>query len=117
MARPPHRAFLTPRAHALRSTTDQRRVEMRRFFIALAALLTSTGIFSVATPASADSYPVCLACGSTDALRCDYATLEQCRATASGGLGYCVMNPAYTSNAYASYRGAGKRIIDRHRIW
>jgi hypothetical protein len=36
--------------------------------------------------------------------------VEQCRATASGGLGYCVMNPAYSSNAYASYRGAGKRF-------
>jgi hypothetical protein len=28
----------------------------------------------------------------------------------SGCLGYCVMNPPYTSDAYASYRGAGKRI-------
>ena len=44
------------------------------------------------------------------ALRCDYANLEKCHATASDGLGYCVMNPANTSNAYASYRGAGKRI-------
>jgi hypothetical protein len=94
----------------MRSTTDGWRDEMRRFLIALAALLTSACIFSVATPASAESYPICLAGGAADALRCDYANLEQCQATASGGLGYCVMNPAYTSNAYASYRGAGKRI-------
>ena len=83
---------------------------MRRFLIALAPVLASACIFSAATPAGAETYPVCLAGGTTDALRCDYANLEQCRATASGGLGYCVTNPGYTSNAYASYRGAGKRI-------
>ena len=63
-----------------------------------------------ATPAGAATYPVCLAGGTNDAIWCDYATFEQCKATASGGLGYCVTNPGYTSNAYASYRGAGKRI-------
>ena len=78
--------------------------------IALAPLLTLGYIFSVATPAGAETYPVCLTGGTTDATLCDYANLAQCQATASGGLGYCVTNPAYTSNAYASYRGAGKRI-------
>jgi uncharacterized low-complexity protein len=80
---------------------------MRRFLMVLAPLLTSACIFSVATPAGAETYPICLA---TDALQCDYANLEQCRATASGGLGDCVTNPGYTSSAHASYRGAGKRI-------
>jgi hypothetical protein len=94
--------------HAL--DNNERRDEMRRFLIVLAALLTSACIFSVATPASAATYPVCLAGGSTDAVLCDYANLAQCQATASGGLGYCVTNPEYSSNAYASYRGAGKRI-------
>ena len=84
--------------------------EMRRFHIALAALLASMWIFSVATPAGAATYPVCLAGGNADAVLCDYANLAQCRATASGAGGYCVTNPEYTFNAYASYRGAGKRI-------
>jgi hypothetical protein len=80
---------------------------MPRFQIALAALLTSTSIFYLATQASAESYPVCLAGGADDTLRCDYANLEQCRASASGGLGSCVANLAYTSKSYASYRRAG----------
>jgi hypothetical protein len=83
---------------------------MRRILNVLAPLLASACIFSGTTQASAETYPVCLAGGTTDALLCDYASLAQCEATASGGLGYCVTNPGYTSNAYASYRGAGKRI-------
>jgi len=83
---------------------------MRRFLMVLAPLLTSACIFSGATQASAETYPVCLAGGAANALLCDYANLAQCQATASGGLGYFVTNPGYTSNAYASYRGAGKRI-------
>ncbi len=84
--------------------------------IALAALLTLAGIFMVTTPASAESYPACLAGGDNE-VRCEYTNLEQCRAAASGGLGYCVINPASVSKAHASYRGAGNRIIDRYRTW
>ena len=83
---------------------------MRRFLIVLAPLLTAACFFSEPTQAAAETYPVCLVGGTTDARLCDYATLAQCQATASGGLGYCVTNPASSSNAYASYRGAGKRI-------
>jgi hypothetical protein len=83
---------------------------MRRFPMTLAALLASACIFSVATPAGAATHPVCLAGGPSDATLCEYANLAQCQATASGAGGSCVTNPAYTSTAYASYRGAGKRI-------
>jgi hypothetical protein len=71
---------------------------------------TSACILGEPTQAAVQTYPVCLAGGSNDAVQCDYVNVEQCPATASGGLGYCVMNPAYSSNAYASYRGAGKRF-------
>src|SRR6516165_2584736 len=77
--------------------------------IALMALLTLASIFIAAVPARAESNPFCLAGGEDNALRCEYTTLEQCRATASGGLGYCVMNPASTFSAYARYNGAAKR--------
>ena len=63
-----------------------------------------------ATPAGAATYPFCLAGGQNNAIQCDYANLEQCQATASGGLGYCVTNPGYPSDAYASHRGARERI-------
>jgi hypothetical protein len=94
----------------MRSTTNEWRGEMRRFPITLAALLVSACIFSLATPAGASTYPVCLTGGTSDATLCDYANLAQCQATASGGLGSCVTNPEYVSKAYASYRGAAKRI-------
>jgi hypothetical protein len=77
--------------------------------VVLMALLILASIF-IAAPARAESYPVCLAGDENNALRCEYVNLEQCRATASGGLGYCVMNPAYTSSAYARYNGAAKRL-------
>jgi hypothetical protein len=80
---------------------------MRRILFTLAALLASASVFAIVTPAGAVTYPVCLAGGETDTLRCDYASLEQCRAAASG-IGYCAANPAYTSSAEA-YGGARKR--------
>jgi hypothetical protein len=83
---------------------------MRRFPIILAALLTSVCVLSVATPAGASTYPVCLAGGPSDTTLCEYANLAQCQATASGAGGSCVTNPEYISTAHASYRGAAKRI-------
>jgi len=83
---------------------------MQRSLIALATLLAAASIYGAATTAHAETYPVCLAGGSADTVECDYANLAQCQATASGGLGYCITNPAYTLGAYASYRSAGKRM-------
>jgi hypothetical protein len=84
---------------------------MRRFLVVLAPLLASACIYGMATPARAETYPVCLAGGSANALECDYVNLAQCRSTASGGLGYCITNPGYsTLSPYASYRSAGKRM-------
>jgi hypothetical protein len=85
--------------------------EMRRVLIAMAALLASASIFSLAAPATAQTYPVCLAGGSDeDGMRCDYTSFDQCRATASGIGGYCVINPA----SAASRRDAivGRRTAD-----
>ncbi|MGY3617089.1 DUF3551 domain-containing protein [Bradyrhizobium sp. USDA 10063] len=83
---------------------------MRRFLVVLAPLLAWTCLYGMATPAHAESYPVCLAGGPANAIECDYANLAQCQATASGGVGYCITNPGYTLRAYASYRSAGKRM-------
>jgi hypothetical protein len=81
---------------------------MRRVLIATAALLASATIFNPAAPASAQTYPVCLVSGDEDGMRCDYTSLDQCGATASGIAGYCVTNPASTANAFARSRGAAK---------
>ena len=90
-----------------RSTTGVGSYKMRP--MALIALLTLASISIAAAPARAEAHPVCLAGGENNALQCEYATLGQCRVTASGGLGYCVMNPTY-SGAYARYEGAAKRV-------
>lgn len=82
---------------------------MRRLRNVLAARLVSLIIFGVTTPAVAQTYPVCLAGGPDNTRRCDFANLEQCQATASGGLGYCVTNPAYNPDAHANYRGTRGR--------
>src|SRR5262249_5259257 len=78
--------------------------------IALMAFLALASIFSAAAPARAESYPVCLAGGESNSLRCEYTNLEQCRATASGGLGYCVTNPVSAFDAYARYNNAARRL-------
>ena len=82
---------------------------MPRFLAILAPFLALTCIYGAAAPARAEAYPVCLAGGSANTLECDYATLAQCEATATGGLGYCVTSPGYAVNAYARYRGADRR--------
>ena len=73
---------------------------MRRTPIALIVLFSSVSVLNLATPAA--SSPVCLAGGSDNSMRCDYVSLEQCRASASGGVGYCVENPTSVFNAQAS---------------
>jgi hypothetical protein len=89
-------------------TTEQWRDEMRLTLIATAALLASAGTFSLAAPARAQTYPVCLAGGSDeDGMRCDYKSLDQCRATASGIGGSCVINPASTTNRRDAIIGHG----------
>jgi hypothetical protein len=66
-------------------------------------VLALAGLATV-PPAKAESYPVCLAGGSSDQTQCDFVSLAQCRATASGGLGYCKIDPTFRSRSYAQYK-------------
>jgi hypothetical protein len=61
---------------------------------ALTVLCTSTGLVGLTTLSIAGSYPICLTGGDSNTLRCEFSSLEQCQASASGGLGYCIRNPA-----------------------
>jgi Protein of unknown function (DUF3551) len=76
--------------------------------IALAAFLALAGIVTVGAPARAEASTVCLA-GDDNEPQCNYSSLEQCRAAASGGLGSCVTQPTFVSETYAKYNGAARR--------
>ena len=108
--RPTPAARLSRREFSSPSNTDAWRRTMRP--VALIAFLALASVFIAAKPASAQSYSaqsdsVCLA-GDDNGTRCDFASIAQCQATASGGLGYCETNPANAASSYESYRGAGR---------
>ena len=72
---------------------------MRR--VPFSLLLISAWTLSVVSAATAKSYAVCLAGGNAScALACDFVTFEQCRATASGIGGSCVVNSATETAVY-----------------
>ena len=63
-----------------------------RSFIMCMLVIAFVGI-ATSLPAKARDYPVCLF-GGSDQVQCDFVSVEQCLATASGGLGSCAPNPA-----------------------
>jgi hypothetical protein len=73
---------------------------MWRGLVLLVAVVALETAFDCATGASAQPY-----CRHTDgAVRCDYSSLHQCQATASGGLGFCEKNHFHANNARAELR-------------
>ena len=74
---------------------------MRHLIIAAAAITFAGFALPFAGPASAEiEYPYC-AQGRDVGGGCSYATIDQCRAFASGTGAYCYENPRYTANAGA----------------
>jgi hypothetical protein len=82
---------------------------MRRLVNTLVTVFLAASAPAEVALASGEPDPVCLAGGDSNSLRCEFASFGQCRATAFGGLGYCVNNPASLSNAFAKYRRDAKR--------
>jgi hypothetical protein len=83
--------------------------------LALAILATAT--VSVASPAAAQTYagyPVCLhVYGPITYYECNYTSLPQCNASASGRSAQCVINP-YAANASM---GAPTRAYKRRHVY
>jgi hypothetical protein len=75
-----------------RGATMTMRSIRRGLFSSMVLLGLGIG-FVCTTSTGAQSDPVCLNGGSDNSLRCDYSTMEQCRAAASGGLGECEADP------------------------
>jgi hypothetical protein len=70
----------------------------------LALAILAIGTISAAAPASAQTYgggyPVCLhVYGPVTYYECNYTSIPQCNASASGRSAQCVVNP-YVANAY-----------------
>jgi hypothetical protein len=73
-------------------------------------VLLALGIgLDCASSTGAQSYPVCLTGGDDGSSRCDYSTMEQCRAAASGGLGESEADPfaASASDSRAEFLQPG----------
>jgi hypothetical protein len=83
--------------------------------LALGILATAT--VSVASPAAAQTYagyPVCLhVYGPITYYECNYTSLPQCNASASGRSAQCVINP-YAANASM---GAPARAYKRRHVY
>jgi hypothetical protein len=75
---------------------------MQQLSNSVKAFFIAANSFAVVCPASAESYPVCLAGGETNSMRCEFASAKQCQASAAGGVGYCARNPAYSAGKGAT---------------
>lgn len=82
---------------------------MRRLLIVMAAIAALAIVLDAASSqARAEiDYPYCLVHGGGVEGRCDYTTLEQCKASAAGG--YCIENFRYAAHPTAGPSGARKR--------
>jgi hypothetical protein len=77
--------------------------------------------FTVATLPSASAqtatvYPWCVLHNSTCSGDCSFITIEQCRATASGGVGFCYKNPAFAVACTRPECGNGTSTITAETI-
>jgi hypothetical protein len=67
---------------------------------ALLILGAGLGSLSMIAPARAEpSYRYCMTGTPNMGRDCTFTTLQQCQATASGGIGFCHENAAYVANA------------------
>jgi hypothetical protein len=79
--------------------------------LAVASVVAGAGLMSV-TPAEARDYPYCLVSpGYGYPGECSYASYGQCRASASGRLADCIVNPraAFREPRHRDYRTYGQR--------
>ena len=82
---------------------------MRRPVFLMAAIAALAIVLDAASSqARAEiDYPYCLVNGGGVEGRCDYTTIEQCKASAAGG--YCISNFRYAGNLAAMASSARKR--------
>jgi hypothetical protein len=65
--------------------------------LAAFALLSLASIVVAATASAEIEYPWCMMQGKNTPQSCSFTTKEQCRASLSGGAGYCDTNPRYVA--------------------
>ena len=91
-------------AKARRSTPQSKETEMRRTILTLASFATLIAASLSAAPAQAGSDRYCLQGRSWGYPgNCQFASYQQCAATASGTSAYCGINPRYAYSQPYSY--------------
>lgn len=71
-----------------------------RFLQVLAILgAVLSGLWAVSPVSAEPIYRYCMIGTPEMGRSCTFSTLQQCQATASGGVGFCQENPAYAANA------------------
>lgn len=86
------------------------KIAPRAAVLAGAAIVATTGLFA-ASPAQARDYPYCLTSpGYGYPGECSYASYSQCRASTSGRLADCIVNPrvAFREPRHRDYRTYGQ---------
>lgn len=69
-----------------------------RILLLLAAVLGALGALAVhGARAEMPPFRYCMIGTPNMGMDCTFNNLEQCRMTASGGIGFCTENPAYTA--------------------
>lgn len=65
----------------------------------LLVLAGGSGLLAVSQASGEPVYRYCMIGTPNMPRDCSFSTLEQCRMTASGGIGFCQENPAFTASA------------------
>jgi hypothetical protein len=92
------------RLAALTLSTTDGDGKMRRLYLIVATFATFAAVFDTVSPARAEiNYPFCIGGEADDkAVQCEFTTLDQCQASASGTGGSCFANPDTSSASLAT---------------
>jgi hypothetical protein len=78
--------------------------------LALFILAAGAGGYATMSPARAEMvFRYCMTGTPNMGMDCIYNSLQQCQAAASGGIGFCHENPAYTAQARQTTRPVPQR--------
>jgi Protein of unknown function (DUF3551) len=75
----------------------------------LIAAFGGSGLMAIAPARAEMVFRYCMIGTPNMGRDCTFTTLQQCQATAAGGIGFCQENPAYTAQARQTIRPVPQR--------